>query len=280
MNREKINRTGNNAYRRCCRKCFAVLVFLALSACTPPRGAAQFIQYTEAFSASRQASEALFDLVEVAERDQARLAYNAELAEFDPSRPYLYSDLAAPPLASEYRTSFNVISRYNQLMVALITGESAGVLLTQVTELETSALAIAATATSTARLQGLASVMEVISVVARDAVAVRDRRVVAAELAQSADAVMRLMRTMRLGAPDIYNLLRATAGSDNDSTRRRLVADWIVLMDRNIEALQAAVIASENTSRASTEFQSLQARMTELQNAADSIKASLAELAK
>ncbi|MDB6183176.1 hypothetical protein [Paracoccus fistulariae] len=266
-------------FRRWYSLCFAAIFCLALSACTQPPGAARFIQYTEAFTASRQASEALFDLLEVAERDQARLAYSAASAEFDPSRPYLYTNLSAPPLAREYRASFDAISQYNQLMVALITGENAGVLTKQSYELATGAFALAGTAISTEQLQGIVPVMEIISTVAKDALTGRDRRVFAEELAQSSEAVITLMRNIRSGGPLIYNMLRAAGGRADDATRRKLMADWLVLMDHNIETLQAAVNAAKNSSRASVDLKAIQERLTELESVAESIKGSLAELA-
>lgn len=252
------------------------LVFL--SACTLNSGAAEFIAYRQAFEESRTASDALFDLLGNAERKQQRIVADRTLGgEFDPDSTYLYTDLSDPPLTSEYKRSFDAISRYNQLMVALVTGEQAQILNDDLEALATSIVSLPGSVTSSSKLSAVEAFVPILGTISEFSIGVQNRRIFAEELASESEAVVTLMLEMRNGAGTIFKFIRASS-SKSQSEVEKLVADWVVLMDRNISALRQAQNAALNPHLSAADVQALQQRIQEIRDAAKGVREGLAQL--
>lgn len=257
---------------------FAYFAFLILSACTLNSGAAEFIAYRQAFEESRTASEALFDLLGNAERKQQRIVADRTLGgEFDPNSTFLYTDLSDPPLTNEYRLSFDTISRYNQLMVALVTGEQAQVLNDDLDALATSIVSLPASVTGSSNLAAAQAFVPILGTISEFTIGVQNRRIFAEELAAESEAVVSLMLEMRNGAGTIFKFIRASS-SKSQSEVEKLVADWVVLMDRNISALRLAQNAARNPQFGAADVQALQDRIQEIRDAAKGVREGLAQL--
>lgn len=253
------------------------LVFV-LSACTLNSGAAEFIAYRQAVEESRASSEALFDLLENAERKQQRIvADRTSGGEFDPDSAFLYTDLSDPPLTNEYRLSFDTISRYNQLMVALITGEQAQLLNDDLEALATSILSLPASVTGSSKLAAAQAFIPVLGTISEFTIGVQNRKNFAEELAAESEAVVTLMLEMRNGAGTIFKFIRSSS-TRSQSDVEKLVADWVVLMDRNISALRLAQNAARNPQFSSADIKALQDRVQEIKDAAKSVREGLAQL--
>ncbi len=260
------------------RNLFACFVLVFLSACTLNSGAAEFIAYRQAFEESRTASDLLFELLANAERKQQRIvADRTQAGEFDPNSAFLYTDLADPPLANEYKRSFDTISRYNELMVALVSGERARVLNSELEALATSIVSLPASLTGSSQLDAATAFVPILGTISQTAIGFQNRRVFAEELAADSDAVIALMQEMRNGADTIYKFIRASS-SKSQSEVEKLVADWVVLMDRNIAALQLARNAARNPQFGAADIQALQQRIQEIRQAAEGVKKGLAQL--
>ena len=253
------------------------LVFV-ISACTLNSGAAEFIAYRQAFEESRTSSEALFDLLENAERKQQRIvADRTSGGEFDPDSAFLYTDLSDPPLTSEYRLSFDTISRYNQLMVALVTGEQAQLLNDDLEALATSIVSLPASVTGSSKLAAAQAFIPILGTISEFTIGAQNRRIFAEELAAESEAVVTLMLEMRNGAGTIFKFIRASS-TRSQSDVEKLVADWVVLMDRNISALRLAQNAARNPQISSADIKALQDRVQEIKDAAKSVREGLAQL--
>ena len=260
------------------RRIFSLFVFFILSSCTLNSGAAEFIAYRQAFEESRTASEALFDLLANAERKQQRIVADRTLkGMFDPNSTFLYTDLSDPPLASEYKRSFDTISRYNQIMVALVTGERARVLNDDLESLATSIVSLPGSVTGSSKLGAVEAFIPVLGTISEFSIGIHNRKIFAEELAGESEAVISLMIEMRNGAGTIVNFIRASS-SKSKSEVEKLVADWVVLMDQNISALRQAQNAARNPQFGAADVQALQERIQEIRAAAKEVKEGLAQL--
>ncbi|MGR3759254.1 hypothetical protein ACUXV3_03880 [Roseobacteraceae bacterium NS-SX3] len=257
---------------------FVSFLLLALSACALNSGAAEFIAYRQAFDESRTSSEALFDLLENAERKQQRIVADRTLGgEFDPNSAFLYTDLSDPPLTNEYKLSFDTISRYNQLMVALVTGERAQLLNDDLELLATSIVSLPASVTGSSKLAAAQTFVPILGTISEFAIGFQNRRIFAEELAVESEAVITLMLEMRNGAGTIFKFIRASS-SKSQSDVEKLVADWVVLMDRNISALRLAQSAARNPQFGAADVKALQERVQEIREAAEGVREGLAQL--
>lgn len=252
-----------------------------VSACTQRAGFTEFVAYRDAFDASRAASDSLFDLLAVAEQEQQRLAVPRGGA-FDPALASIYSDLAEPPLTREYRRAFATISQYNLVMAGLASGETAQTLSAEITALGTESLGlVSALAPSAAAPAALRASLPVFQQIATLALTYRSRAVFANELAANAEPVIAVMAQMRAGSPAIYDYLRAhgSGGAAREDTLRRMVSDWVVLMDRNIAALRASAAAARSGSVAGADVIALRNSVGEVRAAAEAVRKGIAELA-
>lgn len=254
---------------------------IQVSACTQRAGFAEFVAYRDAFDASRAASDSLFDLLAVAEREQQRLAVPRGGA-FDPALASIHSDLAEPPLTREYRRAFATISRYNLVMAGLASGETAQSLSADMAALGTESLGLvsvlAPNVAAPAALRASLSVFQQISTIA---LTYRSRAVFVNELAANAEPVIAVMEEMRAGSPAIYDYLRAhgSGGAAREDTLRRMVSDWVVLMDRNIAALRISTAAARSGSATGADVIALRNSLGEVRAAAEAVRKGIAELA-
>ena len=272
------NSASKNGSMRKLQWILACLSFLILSACTLNSGAAEFIAYRQAFEESRTASEALFDLLGNAERKQQRIVADRTLnGEFDPNSTFLYTDLSDPPLTSEYKLSFDAISRYNQLMVALVSGERARVLNDDLETLATSIVSLPGGLTGSSKLGAVEAFVPILGTISEFTIGAQNRVIFAEQLAEESESVMTLMIEMRNGAGTIFNFIRAS--SDKSQTDvEKFVADWVVLMDRNISALRQAQRSARNPQLGAADIQALQERIQEIRDAAEGVREGLAQL--
>ncbi len=262
--------------------------FLLLSAplialligCSITRGAAEFIAYRDAFQASRDASNSLFDLMEIAEREQERIVARRERnLDFNPDRDRIFSDLSIPPLTEEYRQSFEAVTRFNELMYGLVTGERAAVLTEQASGLAREIIGITELASGGASTFQTQPLLAILEATAQPAIALQNRRVFSAALADETDAVLALMAEMRAGTPTVFLYLITASGTEKQDEVVRLMADWVVLIDRNISALQEAQSAARSEAVSQIDLVALQARVSEVGAAVRAVREGLASLA-
>lgn len=252
---------------------FAVLMLVLIS-CAPRAGIEEFIAYRDAFEGSRAASEAMFDLLEIAEREQQRLAAPAG-GRFDPDQAGVFSEIADPPLTDTYRRAFTAISRYNQVMVGLASGETAASLSADLGALGSDGLGFAAAVVPGSNVVGLAEFVPVFQQISRIALTQRARVVFSQELAQNADAVLELMAVMRAHTPEAFDYLR-TAGQTED--RRVMLSNWVVLLDRNSVSLRLAANAARDGTTVG-DLAAIRASVAEMNQAATALRQSIAQLA-
>jgi len=259
------------------RKVISILLIVILSACAFTPGGAEFTAYREAFETSRSSSEALFDLLALAERKQEKLAAGSAQYSFDPNAAYLYTDTADPPLTNEYRLSFNTISEYNQLMMGLLSGDSARTLSGDAQQLASEVSGTAAALAGKAAFLQVDTLISIAGTLSEAGLIYNNRNLFTQKLAGHSEAVVKLMKAMRDNSGQIYKNLSTTGA--NLEKHQKVVADWVILIDRNIGALEAALDSAQNPRIQAADLVTLQNRMTEIRDAAKSVREGLAELA-
>lgn len=230
--------------------------------------------YRDAFEDSRAASEVMFDLLEIAEREQQRLAA-PDGGRFDPDQAGIFSDIADPPLTDAFRRAFTAISRYNQVMVGLASGETAASLSAELGALGSDGLGFATAVVPSSNVADLAEFVPVFQQISNIALTQRARVVFSQELAQNADAVLELMAVMRAHTPEVFDYLRTSGQTE---ARREILSNWVVLLDRNSKSLRLAAEASRKGATVG-DLAAIRASVAEINQAATALRQSIAQLA-
>lgn len=259
----------------------ALLVVVLLS-CTRNAGVAEFVAYRDAFEASRSASDSLFDLLAIAEREERRLIVSRG-PEFSVDDASAFATIGEPPLTTSYRHAFATITQYNLVMVGLASGTSAQQLSGEMAGLASKSVGLA-----TVLVPGLGVNLFPFVPLAQSlgtiALTHRTRALFQQDLAANSTPVIRLMTAMRDGSTVIFAMLANAgqtelgAGAGRRETLRQVVSDWVVLMNRNIEALKLASNASRNGS-SGADIATLRSTISDLQNSAEAVREGIALLA-
>ncbi|WP_417671976.1 hypothetical protein [Roseibium sp.] len=281
------------------RAIIGLLLFVfVVSGCVSRSGVAEFVTYKTVFDESTAVSTALIDQLSASERrigQYQRLRGSKGAGKvFNVSDAAYYSREADPPLAAHYRKALDVIGRYNVIMLGYATGRGFD-------ELEAEIFALSAEASKTVDLVtgstqiaaqfapylGMLREFADLGLAARSRQVFRDKAV-----AYHAD-IVGLIETMRDGAPEIFEVLTfwiekdivdgTVAGRGVGELRdkhlqvRVLVSDWVILMNRNIDALNAVVFAIENPSLGS-DLSGATTSLIELQTTVKAVRTHLAEV--
>ena len=281
-----------------------ILLFAAICAltvgCALQAGLPEFKVYNTAFEESRSASTTIIDMLAVAERKQQQAFLKAQHPngrdkKFWPDQAAYYSELADPPLADVYRRGIDVVAQYNKIMLVYATGQGFDTLQAEVSSLGTESLALVNAAQILGDVAGKASpYVALAQEIAKLALSIRSRAVFREHLIDTAPAVRKLLGSMRDGTRYVFprltyttttelNLLRV-GGSGNRAEllkkldqMRVLLSDWVVLLDRDIAALDAVVLAVEHPS-ATAVLTGTTETIIELRNATIQIRAHIAEI--
>lgn len=221
-----------------------VLLALPLLSCTLNAGVAEFVAYRDAFEASRGASDSLFDLLSIAERNERQLIAPRGPEFSVPDAP-AFATIGEPPLTAAYRRAFATITQYNLVMVGLASGTSARQLSGEIAGLASDSTSLAAVLVPGLEVN-LLPFRELAETLGAIALTLPTRARFQQELVANSEPVIQLMRQMRDGSPLIFLMLSNAsqtelgAGTERRETLRQVVSDWVVLLNRNIEALEVA----------------------------------------
>lgn len=278
---------------------FALVFAVFVAGCSDRRGAAQFQLYSEAFGESATTTTAIIDQISVVEKDRLRRqARNPGPSgvdvTFDVEDASIFSDLTDPPLAGQYKRALRTIEAYNKLMLGFATGQGYSLSQAQYKAFADEAVGLLGALKGTVKLSGaIAPVVNILDTVTTVVVSNQSRALFRERALEYHPAIIDLMRIMRAGAPVLFRNL--TAGTEdaiveaivaNQPTApliakheqaRVLMSDWVVLMDRNIAALNAVKAAIE-AERGAFDVAGATADLQGFQTAVESIKQELARL--
>jgi hypothetical protein len=243
-------------------------------------GVAEFAIYEDSFDRQVAKAESIFDRLADAERNLARrsILLGDDLAYFDPDFAGYYLDTGDPPITASLRASLRAVAQYNDVLLGLSNGEGAAALRSRaagiVTILEVGTEPFSsqdggedAAAATRARLNSLCTSCTTIVGTLKELSPVFGELANLKSYAEFRSAVLAqhdnmgmLLTTLRNGTPDIYGVF-VTANSGNslaegqgirsdaiDNVRQfRLdLAEWVLLIDQTILAMDAAVAAVQD----------------------------------
>lgn len=248
----------------------AVALAILLGGCGN-RGAAEFLSYTEAYNVQYEQGEAILNSVARAERIvvRRRLFRGNFVAPFDPDQAAYYVDTVDPPITASIRASARSLKSYNQALGALANGEAAAALTNRIGTL-TSNIAGAIVASQVAlggppavagadilmskSTKALNLALPIIQQIATYA----SRDAFRKQLVAAYPAMHDLLLTLRNGTPAMFAIIERSrvvraSGTETGLTSegeialnkdRELLAGWVLLMDKTLLTMDAAVEAA------------------------------------
>lgn len=227
----------------------------------------------------------------VSSRSQAR---ELGITNFDPNQASIYLQVGDPPLTDAIRSSLDSVRQYNQALSGLATGEAASALSNRFSTAATSLGASAASITGAAGLDlavtpQLSSAIGQVLPIFRQLATISNRIQFREQLLLAYPDVRNLLVTLRNGTKDMFELMKrsyvtrgslgsgSTLGISPDNLKkleadRAMLAGWVILLDRTIVAMDAAVQASAMGS-SSADLASLVEATVEIRALADTIGA-------
>ncbi|MBY5672292.1 hypothetical protein HFO32_23120 [Rhizobium leguminosarum] len=268
-----------------------ILLFgILLSGCAS--GVPEFQLYVQAYTSQHVHAEYVLDRVARAERIVVRRRLDLENADvdFDPDKAGYYLDTGDPPITGSIRASLNSLNNYNAALGALASGEKAEAIATRMGTLASALIGTAATlvqATGPATfipsatkpldeaIQAVNRALPLVKTVATYA----SRDAFRKQLIAAYPAMRQLLIAMRDATPAMYEIMRRSyvqrgslesgsgisiAGSDLLLKDRELLAGWVILMDKSVEAMDVSV-KTAMTGASSDDLAALTAASLELQ---------------
>jgi len=284
-----------------------LFAFLAcvLSACAAG-GVVEFESYKTAFDNVQSTSTSILDQLAQQER-WLFFAVNKSArspVKFDPDLARYYTDSVDPPGTASFRAALATIKAYNDLLYGLETGQTAQALSAKVAALEASITSAASDASGLiAPAKALPQIQVAVATVnglfaelqpfLQLALTARSREEFHDFLVQSYPIVRRLLVELRNSTSKIFPVLTAAvvdpanrvgrsltaAEQSKIDTYRKLLADWVVLIDTTVKALDAANTAALAPPTLVDQVTGLTTYASDLDTAAKSARKNLAALA-
>lgn len=270
----------------------------ALNGCAT-RGIAEFQLYSQAFDTQYEHGEVILDSLARAERTVVlrRIRHSSEIPDFNPDQAAYFVETVDPPITGSIRASLKSLKTYNDALGGLANGEAAEVLANRVGTLATNiAGAIAA---SQAALAGAAAIPGASKLVSESVQALQLAVPIIKEVATFASrcafrkqliatypSMRDLLLALRNGTPAMFEVLkraRVQRGSLEEPSgisldgqaalenERAMLAAWVILLDKTLVAMNAAVVAAM-TEVPSADLASLAEASIELRVLAEQVK--------
>jgi hypothetical protein len=250
------------------------LVVAALAGCSA-RGASEFQLYAQAFDSQAVQGEAVLDRLAKAERIIVgrRATRSTAIPDFKPNDAAYYVQAGDPPLTASIRSSLKSLKSYNDALSALASGETATALSNRVGTIVTNLIAAAGTFSATGAVgaavagasgfaasasSAVSKALPILSQIATYASREAFRR----ELIAAYPHLRDLLLELRSGTPVMFEIFKRSyrtarenpldhpglGMSPADLTAlnkdRELLAGWVLLLDKSLEAMDTAVAAA------------------------------------
>jgi len=286
----------------------AAALMLAAAACSMS-GIVEFEAYKSAFDKTHSTAQSILDQLAVQERALFLKVNKSALSpvKFNPSLARYFTDSVDPPGTASFRAALDTIKAYNDLLYGLETGQTAEAMTAKISSLEsslvsatnsTAALFAAGAAVNpqvTAALTSLDTLFKTLLPFIQSGLKFRSRKEFQAFLIDAYPTVRQLLVELRAATAVIFPVLTAAtvARSIRDASGgaltadetskidayRKLLADWVILIEASIKALDQAKTATEAGPTIGSSITGLTAIATEMDTVAQSARKHLAELA-
>jgi hypothetical protein len=247
----------------------AAVIFAVLAGCS--FGVAQYQLYSSAFDLQFDQGEQVLNRLAAAERTVVRrsLYPKSRIADFNPDDAPYYVDAGDPPITGSIRQSLAGLKAYNDALAALSNGETSDAIVNRVGTIIgnlNGALGSLGAATGLPTLAGGAALNETVSGAIVEVLPVfktiagfAARESFRRQLIETYPKMEELLRGLRDGTPVMFEVIKrsyVTTGSlegiegisvDKQALLekdRQLLAGWVILMDKSLEAMKAAALAA------------------------------------
>jgi hypothetical protein len=290
-------------------RAISVAACLALGACGLSQGIAEFEIYRAAFEKTYGTSTAILDQLAVQERELFLRSRQGRIdptnVKFDPNLARYYTDTTDPPGTAAYRRALETVKAYNDLLYGLASGQTAEALVSKLGELNSKVgeaagevgalLGGPAQGDLLAATTALNQVFGQIAPFVRLGLTFRSREEFRVYIVQNYPTVRDLLAELRRGTRAIFPVLTAatvrrmrnapTGGLTADETKkletyRKLLADWVILIDATLKSLDNVVAAVEEDPTIVSTITGLTSVAVELETASQAARKHLAELSK
>lgn len=294
------------------RSALVAVVCWAVAACSSLQGVEEFEVYRPAFEKTYAASTAILDQLAVQERTIFLRRHRVDAAgtrnpEFDPDLARYYTDAVDPPGTAAFRHSLDAVKAYNDLLYGLASGQTAATLAAKITTLNDK-LADASNETGAVlKLAGLAKLTELGALlraastqaqpIVQFGLTLRSRDEFRRYAVEYHALIRAILLELRQGTTAIFPVLTAstmrrarTAVTSADGkltpqeiekleAYRKLLADWVILIDTTIKALDQVKAAVEADPTIGGTIVGLTTMATELETTSQAARKHLADLA-
>jgi hypothetical protein len=236
------------------------------------RGVAEFQLYTQAFNIQYEQGDAILTRVANAERVVVvgGIRRQAAIPAFDPDKAAYFVDAVDPPITGSIRASLKSLKAYNDALGGLANGEAAEALTNRLGTLTSNVVGAIAAAQVAAGGAGAvpgadrlvsntAKSLLDISPILKQVATFASREAFRQQLITAYPSMRELLLTLRAGTPAMFEILKrsrvkrgsldGTGGISADGMTalendRMMLASWVVLMDKALLAMEAAITAA------------------------------------
>lgn len=284
----------------------AAIVLAMLVGCVSGRGIQEFALYQSAFEKTNATSNAILDQLAVQERElflrQHRVGVHVSAFDFDPAQAAYYTNSIDPPGTGAFRHALATVKAYNDLLYGLASGQTAAALGAKLGELQVNVgKGIAETgsllgfgAQSTGVAAALNTAFTQLKPFVDLALKYRTRQAFRVYIVQSAPIVRTMLEQVREGTKEIFPVLTASVlrrsredirsgALTSDEVKkiedyRTILADWVVLIDATILALDHTTTAAGAPATVAGSIGALSTVAVDLTTASESARRHMAEL--
>lgn len=291
-------------YTRLGAAAYWLLCAILLCGCVSSQGVAEFEAYRNATIKLSETSTAILDQLAVQERALFLKSETKQLTlNFDPDLASYYTDTVDPPGTRAFRNAFQAVIAYNDLLYGLSSGQTADVMTAKIGTLNSSLASSIQSAdflSSTTLPQrvaisaGLQTAFLEIRPLLRSGLGLRSRQRFREYLIDYYPAIRNLLVGLRqstgnmflvLNAPELNRIRASVTGQpskedlDHILAYRRLLANWVILIDASIAGLDAAKKSIEAPATPADVVEGLTTATQELNAASLAARKDLAALA-
>lgn len=286
----------------------ASLAFLVVAACGLYQGVEEFEAYRTAFEKTYGTSTAILDQLAVQERElfmrTTRGRIDPAKRNFDPELARYYTDVGDPPGTGAFRRGLDTVKLYNDLLYGLSSGQTAANLTAKAAALngkvgealvETGGLAGIDQVQLKAAALALNGIFTRLTPFIQTGLTLQSRYEFREYVIRYHPVVRELLIELRGGTRAIFPVLTAatlrrwrnapSGGLSAEEvnkmeTYRKLLADWVILIDATILALDKVKLAIEAEPTIGGSVTGLTTVAIELEVASQAARKHLAELSK
>jgi hypothetical protein len=280
------------------------LLGIVLAGCASLQGVEQFEEYRRAFERNHATAGAILDQLAIQER-KLFLKFQGPrgAVRFDPAYARYYTDSADPPGTAAFRRALDTVKAYNDLLYGLASGQTSEALISKAGTFHTK---LAEASSEVGGLVGIGAATQLgkvslflntafttIRPFAQTALTLRSRAEFRRYAIEYYPPVREILVELRTGTGVIFPILAAdaldrlrrspTGNSKEDldkiDTYRKLLADWVILIDGSIKALDLVKLAVEADPTIVGAIAGLTATTIELESTSQAARKHLAELA-